>query len=254
MKLMKLAVAAAALAALAACGGGGGSAGSNPFGENNKGDNDAIPVSNAQPSQRNFTIAAEDVDLNWYNKQEETTLNITIGDTAGLPAGVGSTVQFAVEYGYLANSTCKVVLAGDATSKFARCGVGILTGMPLPTTLPTGVTVMAWMEGEEAYVDTNGNGKYDANEPFWDSGQPFMDVDNNHIYEEGVDRIVVGTTSGSKLPGVGTVACAAGPATEERFSIPDSMPNTCDGKWGKTLIRAVMTLEAKAPEEAASGN
>jgi hypothetical protein len=35
------------------------------------------------------------------------------------------------------------------------------------------------MQGEEAYKDLNGNGKYDLGEPFIDSGRIFRDDDDD---------------------------------------------------------------------------
>jgi hypothetical protein len=40
-------------------------------------------------------------------------------------------------------------------------------------------TVVAWTPGEEAYYDSNGNGAYDAGEPFVDLPEPFVDYDDD---------------------------------------------------------------------------
>ncbi len=41
------------------------------------------------------------------------------------------------------------------------------------------VTIVAVVPGEEAFTDTNGNGKYDQGEPFIDAPEPFLDLDDN---------------------------------------------------------------------------
>jgi hypothetical protein len=41
------------------------------------------------------------------------------------------------------------------------------------------VTLVAVADGEEAFFDTNGNGSYDAGEPFVDLGEPFVDQDDD---------------------------------------------------------------------------
>jgi len=43
------------------------------------------------------------------------------------------------------------------------------------------VTVVAWTPGEEAFFDANGNGQYDANEPFVDLPEPFVDYDDDDV-------------------------------------------------------------------------
>jgi len=40
-------------------------------------------------------------------------------------------------------------------------------------------TIIAVADGEEAFNDLNGNGKYDQGEPFTDSAEPFVDIDDD---------------------------------------------------------------------------
>jgi hypothetical protein len=47
------------------------------------------------------------------------------------------------------------------------------------------VTVLAAVAGEETFIDTNGNGLYDAGEPFTDIGEPFIDANDNGIFDDG---------------------------------------------------------------------
>ena len=41
------------------------------------------------------------------------------------------------------------------------------------------VTIVAVVDGEEAFTDTNGNGKHDPTEPFIDAPEPFLDEDDD---------------------------------------------------------------------------
>lgn len=50
------------------------------------------------------------------------------------------------------------------------------------------VTLLAIARGSEAWTDLNDNGVRDDNEPFTDLAEPFLDVDDNGTYEEGVDE------------------------------------------------------------------
>jgi hypothetical protein len=59
-----------------------------------------------------------------------------------------------------------------------RCGV---TGTPRRGL----VTVIAMAVGEEGFVDLNGNGVHDANEPFIDIGEPYVDVNDNGRWDPG---------------------------------------------------------------------
>ncbi len=47
------------------------------------------------------------------------------------------------------------------------------------------VTVIAVAEGEEKFYDANGNGEYDEGEYFDDLGEPYIDANDNGIYDAG---------------------------------------------------------------------
>ena len=47
------------------------------------------------------------------------------------------------------------------------------------------VTLVAIADGEEAFFDANGNGVYDAGEPFVDQGEPFVDADDSGTWNAG---------------------------------------------------------------------
>jgi hypothetical protein len=46
-------------------------------------------------------------------------------------------------------------------------------------------TIMVAVQGEEGFVDLNGNGVYDDGEPFIDSAEPFVDMNDNNVWDEG---------------------------------------------------------------------
>lgn len=47
------------------------------------------------------------------------------------------------------------------------------------------VTIIAIADGEEAFFDSNGNGRYDSGEPFVDQGEPFVDANDNGQWDAG---------------------------------------------------------------------
>ena len=51
------------------------------------------------------------------------------------------------------------------------------------------VTLVAIVEGEEAYEDLNGNGRYDAGEPFTDTAEPWVDSDDDDGWATGEEFI-----------------------------------------------------------------
>ncbi|MCK5798406.1 MAG: hypothetical protein KAI47_14545, partial [Deltaproteobacteria bacterium] len=51
------------------------------------------------------------------------------------------------------------------------------------------VTLIAIIDGEEAFTDTNGNGTYDSGEPFVDSAEPWVDADDNDKHDTGEEFV-----------------------------------------------------------------
>lgn len=239
--------------ALAACGGGGSDAGAPPFGSAASaptGNPGPAPgggisvVSSGVPSQKYMSISVGTYNQDWSFDGDTTTITIRVADSAGNPVPEGTIVQFSTEGGQIQKS-CRLSGTTATGSTLSTCSVTFGTQELRP--LDRLVGVVAWMEGEEAYADLNGNGKYDTGEPFYDSGKIFRDDDHDGQYTANRDEINVGdTVSGGQL-GTGTSACAANQPTGLLNNVPMSVTGTCDGAWGKTLVRANVTLAVSDP-------
>jgi hypothetical protein len=77
------------------------------------------------------------------------------------------------------------------------------------------------MDGEESFVDSNGNNIWDSGETFYDMGVAFRD-DNNSGSSDVGEQTYPGGQSGS-------VSCAS-----NTFSFP-SVTDTCDGTWSSSI-------------------
>jgi len=71
--------------------------------------------------------------------------------------------------------------AGEPSVSHALDGCGTRTHNPRDGV----VTVIAIADGEEGFFDSNGNGRYDAGEPFVDVGEPFVDQDDDGVWTSG---------------------------------------------------------------------
>jgi hypothetical protein len=96
------------------------------------------------------------------------------------------------------------------------------------------VTVLAFMDGDEAFVDANGNNRFDQGEAFTDQGQPFLDFNESGTFDAGEQKVGDASVPGS---GVGNVACPSPSAP-----LAGDVPNTCDGVWGPTRIRQQIVI------------
>ncbi len=87
---------------------------------------------------------------------------------------------------------------GSATTPFvARTGVPCRAASRSPSTVTAGYrgglgqlyggrsTILAFAQGEESFVDTNGNGQYDFNESFVDLPEAFHDINEDDVFGNG---------------------------------------------------------------------
>jgi hypothetical protein len=269
MKMMKRVITVASLIALAACGGGGGDAGTSSFSSGSGATSGTTggtsggttggtsggttggstssggisTVSTGVPSQRFMSISAEKYNLNWGLDGDTTKIQVFVADTAGNPIADGTTIQFSTEGGQIETS-CKTTGFKSGASTISGCSVTFNTQDFRPH--DGMVTVIAWLDGEEAYKDLNADGKYTAGEPFLDSGLIFRDDDRSGTYDPTKDELSIGATLAG-APGIGTQACIGDEALVNINEAPKSVDNTCDGVWGRTLIRRTITLPVSDP-------
>lgn len=254
MSILKRMAALGATIAISACGGGGSDAGTSPFGSSASAPTSGNPgpapgggisvVSSGVPSQKYMSISIETYNLDWSFDGATTTITVRVADSAGNPVPEGTVVQFSTQGGQIQKS-CKLSGSTAAGSTLSVCSVIFGTQELRPIDRLVGI--VAWMEGEEAYSDLNGDGKYTAGEPFYDSGKVFRDDDHDLAYTPNNDEVNVGGTVGTPELGTGTSNCSANQPTGLLNRVPMSVTNTCDGAWGKTLVRANVTVAVSDP-------
>lgn len=189
-----------------------------------------LAVASGLPVQRAFSLSVSTFNIEALREDGvSTTITLRIADRLGNPVPDGTTVNFVAEGGQVVAS-CNTT--GAATNNTSACSVVLSSQAPRPTN--GRVTVLAWSQGEENFTDsgTPTNNVWDAGEAFEDLGQPFLDKDENGVYDVGSD-VTVGTSPG-------TQACPSG---------AQSVPGTCDGAWGRALVRssAVITFSGDVP-------
>ncbi len=102
------------------------------------------------------------------------TISAAVADRYSNPVPAGTPVYFASECGI-------VSLDNNLTDATGVTSVGWITANPVAT--DGYCTSIIWTEGEEAYIDTNGNGAYDLGEPHTPIGEPFIDANENGSYD-----------------------------------------------------------------------
>lgn len=131
----------------------------------------AISIGGGVPSSNHFLLAASKLNLA-ATAGNFTTIGAYMSDRFSNVNGlVGTMVSFVAEDGAIQPLT-----SADAYG-IAYADYTLGAGFPANGRL----TIMASTQGEEAFVDSNGNGLYDIGESFSDIGEPFLDKNENGV-------------------------------------------------------------------------
>uniref|UniRef100_UPI00289A597B Ig-like domain-containing protein n=1 Tax=Massilia sp. TaxID=1882437 RepID=UPI00289A597B len=164
---------------------------------------DALTVSTGLPIQRWMSMSAEHYNIEGGEYDGETVgITVRLADQYGNPVSDGTAVNFVTEGGAVGSSA-----QGGCTTTGGGCSVDLVTQDFRPAN--GRVTVLAYVQGIENFVDLNGDGQYSCSgyagapgsyrplvdacpgggEPFpaapelGDMGDPFLDTNENGIYE-----------------------------------------------------------------------
>jgi hypothetical protein len=190
-----------------------------------------LTVNSGRPVQSFFSLAASTFNIEgWGYDNVSSELSVLIADRLGQPVPEGTPITFITEGGQV-TASCSVVIDSNGKS---GCATSLISQAFRPTN--GRVTVLAYTEGEEPYIDGNGNNRYDAGEIFFDMGQPFLDSNENGLYDAppaNEQKVGDSTVPGA---GIGTNACTA------HAFLSSNVINTCDGTWGPTRVRGRVVI------------
>lgn len=214
-------------------------------------DSNLLTVQTGLATQRFFDLAA--TKFNYYVGGHftskfsggTTTLTAFAADRQGNPVPNGTKVVFVAEGGQfntsgessclITNGRCSVDLIGQDYRPLGANGVG--------DPRPGRVTVLAYTDGEEYFIDKNQNNRYDSGELFEDLGNPYLDKNESGIFEDAYTNLQV-TTNDSENPfyplptgAAGTTACPSTP------NVGLSKQDTCNGEWdASSKVRRSMVI------------
>lgn len=134
----------------------------------------AITISTGIPTQNNFSMSMDTHNVEgWGIDGEPANVTVRMSDRFQNPVPANTAVTFTTNGGQV-EGQCFTV-----ESPAGVCSVAWTSKNPRPTTdtwdVLGHVHILAYTVGEESFVDTNGNGIYDAGEPFTDIPEVFMD-------------------------------------------------------------------------------
>ncbi len=161
-----------------------------------------VTIVGSVPDARHLSLAAEFLNIAGavqFGLQDKITAYV--GDRFGNIVPDGTGVSFITEGGTIGKSIgggafTTTTEFGQATAvlQSAEPMTPYLTGcaVPYPASLkvngcgnPGLTTIVAYTTGSESFIDSNGNGQYDKNEPFDDLSEPYLDANDNHQFDTG---------------------------------------------------------------------
>jgi hypothetical protein len=187
-----------------------------------------LTVNSGRAVQNFFSPSASQFNIEgWAYDGVTTSITVRVADRLGQPVPAGTPVSFISEGGQV-QASCTITIDSN---NLASCSVTLQSQNFRPA--DGRVSVLAYMDGDEIFVDANGNNRYDVGETFIDMGQPFLDSNENGVPDVGEQKVGDASVPGS---GIGTKACTADP------SVIENVPNTCDGVWGPTRVRGRLVI------------
>lgn len=175
-----------------------------------------LVISTGIPDQNSFSLSVSKANIDGNNTDGiTTTVTARLADRFNNPVFDGTVVSFTAEGGSIGPScstvagACSVTFTSQnpRTSQLAAAGTAVYAGnncgtLPNPPSNATGCddhryTILATAIGEESFTDSNGNGYYDAGEPFGDLAETFLDANENDVFDSAYESLANGDFNGN---------------------------------------------------------
>jgi hypothetical protein len=185
-----------------------------------------LAVNSGAPVQNFFSLSASARNIEgWDYDGELATITLFAADRLAQPVPDGTVISFVAEGGQI-TASCPTAVNANGKS---GCSVSLQSQAFRPSN--GRVSVLAYSEGVEPFVDTNGDNVFTPGESYADLGQPFIDANEDGAYDSTEQKI-----GNSASAGIGALPCVTPPLS---FGVlPSSVPNTCNGARGKALVRS----------------
>jgi hypothetical protein len=174
-----------------------------------------VSVTSGRATQNAASLSATKLSIEGFDFDGiQSTLIMRVADRQGNPVPAGAVVNFVASHG-LVQGTCLIDAASQCSVSYTTQGIRPSNGR---------VAILAYMDGEESFVDLNGDNIWQSNESFFAVGALYRDDNENRMYDSAVEQTYPGGTTGVS-------ACA-----DDAHSYP-SIANTCDNVTWSGSIR-----------------
>jgi protocatechuate 3,4-dioxygenase beta subunit len=187
-----------------------------------------VSVTSGRPTQKAASLSATKLSIEAFAVDGvQSQLTLRVADRQGNPVPPGTTVNFVASHG-LIQGACNLDALSQCTVLYTSQGSRPTNGR---------VAILAYMDGEESFVDLNGDNIWQSGESFEDVGLLYRDDDESLLFTSGEQTYPGGSTGASTCSGATT------------YAYP-SVASTCDGIWSsnirvrKQLVLALASTEA----------
>lgn len=194
-------------------------------------DSAILTIASGRAAQDRVSLSIKDFSIEGFNVDGVTTdVTLSLADRQGNPVPDGTAVNFVTEGGVMIPPVCYTGGVKDpVTGVFSaagnsQCAVTIRSQAPRPAN--GRVSILAYVAGEEDFVDKNFNNIYDAGDSFTDLGNAFRDDNDSLTFDTGEFSV----------PRTG------GPRTDNGCPGYLGRPDTCDGVWGAADVRKQLVV------------
>lgn len=190
-------------------------------------DSSVLAIASGRPAQARVSLALEKFSIEGANFDGDSSqVTMSLADRQGNPVPDGTAVNFVTEGGVMIPPVCTTgVVPGDS-----QCSVTIRSQNPRPA--DGLVSILAYVAGEEDFVDANFNNVYDCGESFTDLGTAYRS-DSTKTSAVINPPFVVGNFSVPRAASASKCGSGITPT-----------PQVGDGVWGSADVRrqAVMVF------------
>jgi hypothetical protein len=166
-----------------------------------------LSISAGPPEQRSMSLSVEKKAIEgWGYDGITSTVTIRMADYWGNAVPDNTAVSFISEGASISNAGTS---NGSCLTLNGACSVVFRSQNFRP--IDGRVSILAYAEGIEGFIDANGDGIFDAGESCFHSGAPFLDNDESDAFSAG-DLKITNIAPSSDTPKV-AIACAARAAT-----------------------------------------
>lgn len=182
-------------------------------------DSSILAIASGRPVQSRVSLSVEKFSIEGASVDGVTSnVTVSLADRQGNPVPDGTAVNFVTEGGVMIPPVCTT----GANAGNSQCSVQIRSQNPRAGN--GRITILAYVAGEEDFVDANFNNIFDCGEAFSDLGTAFRDDNESAAFDTGEFSVPRNTTAS---------VCGAG-------SLPS--PQVGDGLWGAADVRAQQSI------------